>query len=112
MLKILEQSAGNVEKVHVSGGLFKSKVFIQMLANVTGKELCLMQTEDASAIGAVYLALKALGHVESFDDLPKQEASYNCEPQYEEYEKYKTYFQVYLQLYPKLKDIMHLLHKI
>lgn len=112
VLQTLEQSAGKIEKVHVSGGLFKSKVFLQMLANVTGKQLCLMQTEDASAIGAVYLALKALGHVESFTDLPHQEASSFCEPQWEEYEKYKTYFNIYRNLYPQLKDIMYALHKL
>jgi gluconokinase len=112
VLHILEQAVGEVDKIHVSGGLFKSKVFIQMLSNVTGKSLYLMQTEDASAIGAVYLALKALGYVESFEDLPSQEASYVCEPQYVEHEKYRSYFKVYLQLYPTLKDIMHLLHKM
>jgi gluconokinase len=112
VLQTLEQSAGKIDKIHVSGGLFKSKIFIQMLANVTGKSLCLMQTEDASAIGAVYLALKALGHVETFDELPRQEASYICEPQLEEYEKYKVYFGIYRQLYPRFKDVMHDLHKI
>jgi gluconokinase len=110
VLQTIEQSAGNIEKIHVSGGLFKSKVFIQMLANITGKILCLMQTEDASAIGAVNLALKALGHVESFDELPRQEASYVCEPQWEEHEKYKAYFTIYRQLYPRFKDVLHVLH--
>lgn len=111
VLQKLEQSAGTIDKIHVSGGLFKSKVFIQMLANVTGKSLYLMQTEDASAIGAVYLALKALGYVETFDDLPRQEASYICEPQPEEHEKYTSIFEIYIQLYPQLKDIMHVLQK-
>ncbi len=112
VLQILEKSAGSIDKVHVSGGLFKSRIFIQILANVTGKSLCLMQTEDASAIGAVYLALKALGHVETFDELPRQEASYICEPHWEEHEKYKAYFQIYRQLYPRFKDVMHDLYRI
>jgi gluconokinase len=112
VLQKLEQSAGAIDKIHVSGGLFKSKVFIQMLANVTGKSLHLMQTEDASAIGAVYLALKALGYVETFDDLPHQEPSYICEPQQEEHENYRTLFKIYSLLYPQLKDIMHTLHHV
>jgi gluconokinase len=110
VLQILEESAGNVDKIHVSGGLFKSKVFIQMLANVTGKPLYLMQTEDASAIGAVDLALRALGHVESYEDLPEQEASFVCEPQLEVHEKYKMFFNVYKQLYGQLKDVMHTMY--
>ncbi|MCU7550860.1 gluconokinase [Chitinophagaceae bacterium LB-8] len=112
VLQKIEQSAGQINKIHVSGGLFKSKFFIQMLANVTGKSLQLMQTEDASAIGAVYLALKALGYVETFEDLPHQEASYTCEPQPEEHEKYSTFFKIYSQIYPQLKNMMHDLHTI
>jgi gluconokinase len=112
VLQKLEQSAGQIDKIHVSGGLFKSKIFIQMLANITGKTLYLVQTEDASAIGAVYIALKALGYVESFDDLPRQEASFTCEPKPGDHEKYKAYIKLYNQLYPQLKDIMHTLHKM
>lgn len=111
VLQHLEQSAGPIEKIHVSGGLFKSKIFIQMLANVTGKSLHLVQAEDASAIGAVYLGMKALGYVETFDNLPRQEASYICEPQKEEHKKYTDLFKIYSQLYAQLKNMMHVLHK-
>jgi sugar (pentulose or hexulose) kinase len=34
---------------------------VQLLADITGKKLVLLQSDDASAIGAIYLAMEALG---------------------------------------------------
>ncbi|MDB5019691.1 MAG: gluconokinase, partial [Pedobacter sp.] len=60
VLVTVEQSVGNIEQLHVSGGFIHSPLWLQVLSDLTGKKLLLVQTEDASAIGAAILASRAL----------------------------------------------------
>lgn len=61
VLKMLEQASGPIHSLYVSGGIVHSAVWMQLLADVTGKKLRLLQTEDASAVGAALLCFKAMG---------------------------------------------------
>jgi gluconokinase len=38
--------------VHVSGGFVQSEAWLQILADIFNKEICLLNAEDASAVGA------------------------------------------------------------
>lgn len=107
LLNLEKDYSGPIEKIHASGGLFQSKITLQLLADITGKKVHLMQTGDASAIGAVFLGLKALEYVDNFEALPKQEVIETATPDMELHAVYKKYFAVYLKLYDNLKDPMH-----
>ena len=60
ILQDLEKELRPVEYLSVSGGFVQQPVWVQMLADVTQKELRLYQTEDASCMGAAFLAMKHL----------------------------------------------------
>ena len=60
VLKTVEQSSAPIYQINISGGFITSSVWTQMLADITGKKLVIVQQEDASAIGAVFLAMAAL----------------------------------------------------
>jgi gluconokinase len=57
VLQTLETSV-KITQLNVSGGFVSSQVWMQLLADITGKKLVMLQLEDASAIGAAYLALR------------------------------------------------------
>lgn len=60
VLQTIEAGSVTIRELHISGGFTNSPVWTQILADITGKKLYIMQTEDASAIGAAYLAMRAV----------------------------------------------------
>ena len=60
VLNNLEKSSSALKLLHISGGFISSPVWVQMLSNITGKQLKIVQQEDASALGAVFLGMEAL----------------------------------------------------
>ncbi|WP_078549590.1 gluconokinase [Litchfieldia alkalitelluris] len=69
--KALEHSVGESEKIYVNGGLSRSKVWLQILADVFGKEVYVSETHHSAAWGAAWTALVALEKVTSFDEIKK-----------------------------------------
>ncbi|WP_291908386.1 gluconokinase [Chitinophaga sp. CB10] len=57
----LEETAGPIRKISVSGGFTQSHGWIQLMADIFGKEMTLDNRPDASALGAIKLGAKALG---------------------------------------------------
>lgn len=111
ILSSLEEVCGPVEQLYVSGGLVHAAEMMQLLANVTGKKVMVQQNGDASAVGAVYLAQKALGLLQDFTGIPSKAATL-IQPQESAVKVYRHYFAAYKNLYPLLKDAMHSLLSI
>jgi gluconokinase len=108
VLVTLERASGGIDKIHISGGFTTSEVWTQMLADITGKELVVMQEGDASAIGAVLLAMKSLGITEF--PTPEYDQQKNIIPQADNHRVYGIAFKLFKKLYHDLKETMHLLH--
>jgi len=109
--KAMEASGLIINKIHVSGGFVHSKVWLQILADIFNKEICLIHEEDASAIGAGFLGLKSLGYIEKFNQLDTGvHASFV--PNIENHKIHERVFQVYERLYDKLKDEMSSLREL
>ena len=67
--KALERQAGEPEKIFVNGGLARSPLWVQMLADVFGKEVYLSESHHSAAWGAAWTALVAIGKVDSFEEI-------------------------------------------
>lgn len=109
VLEAVAQDAGEIKEINVSGGFVHSTVWMQILADITGKNIILVQTEDASAIGATYLAVKAIGLEEQYPS-PQGTNKEVIKPDLKKHECYRKYFMVYKQLYKDLKQTMRLLN--
>jgi gluconokinase len=109
VLSTLESASGKIDKLHISGGFTTSGVWTQMLADITGKELVIMQEGDASAIGAVMLALQAL-NIEGFA-APEYDRQKSIMSDAENHTVYTNSFGLFKRLYSDLKDTMHWLHE-
>lgn len=106
VLGTVEQYTGEVCQIHVSGGFVHSAVWMQLLADITGKDIVLIQTEDASAIGAAFIAAGAIGLEKGYPAASETERI-TVVPDPERHRNYQQYFLTYQQLYLALKDMMH-----
>ena len=107
----MESTGLSIDRVHVSGGFVRSEEWLQILADIFNKEICLINAEDASAVGAAYLGFKSLNLIHDYEDLkPKQDASYT--PNKENHAVYRKAFAIYEMLYKKLKPEMEMLLEI
>jgi gluconokinase len=112
VLKAVEDSSQQIEEIVVSGGFISSPVWVQLLADITGKKLVLQQTDDASAIGAIYLAMQALQI--DIEQIHVREARDRVviAPDMANHQVYTKVFEVYKTLYFNLKESMHLMHDL
>lgn len=109
VLKTVEDASVTIIQVNISGGFVSSGVWTQILADITGKKLVVLQPEDASAVGAIYLAMQVL-HPEKYDELTNISNATIIQPNSQNHERYIKMFPLFKKLYFDLKDSMHLLH--
>lgn len=112
VLKAVEQPEQPIQHIVISGGFITSDVWVKILADITGKRLVISQTDDASAMGAVYLAMDALGF--SRDLLPHNLNNKHkvVEPDMELHRFYDQLFNVYRNLYSSIKASVHRLYDL
>ncbi|NHC39987.1 gluconokinase [Bacillus sp. MM2020_1] len=97
--KALERLAGKHQKIYVNGGLSRSRLWLQMMADVFEAEIYVPESYHSAAWGAAWTALVAIGKVKSFEDIkeniPMGEA---IVPNKENSEKYKIIYDNYEKL--------------
>ncbi|MFD2654688.1 gluconokinase [Gracilibacillus thailandensis] len=99
----LEEIAGAPTTISVNGGLSKSPLWVQILADVFGKEIQLADTHHGAAWGASWTALVAIGKVESFEQIKENiPIDQVVKPNMKNHERYKAVFTKYQQI---AKDI-------
>ena len=98
-----------VESIHISGGGAKSDTWNQIKADITGKELHRPFELETCALGAAMLAGIGTGIYKSYKDAATRavrfEKSYLPNP--DSHAAYQTAFEVFCDLYPRLKDVFH-----
>jgi len=70
--EILEQLDGivDIKEIVVSGGALRaSKVWAQIIADILGRKLLLVEAPEASLYGAVLLTLETIGNIESIEKI-------------------------------------------
>ena len=111
VLQTLEQSSAVISQVNISGGFISSPIWTQILADITGKKLVIVQQEDASALGALFLAMDALRISLPVEQKPVSHET-DILPNQLNHKTYKNSFLIFKRLYADLKETMHWLHDI
>ena len=104
-LDIIEQMGVGLESVRVSGGGARSAFWRQMLADVFGKRVVTLETQEGSAYGAALLALVGTGVYASVPEVCKaviHEVD-SVSPRPEAAQVYAASHPVYKSLYPALQ---------
>lgn len=97
----LEETAGPVNKISVSGGFTATPEWVQLLADVFQRPMHLQQETDASAMGAVLLAFQALKMETHFVAGPDKVFM----PVKEHAAVYRKNYEVHSKLYGALKAV-------
>lgn len=95
----LERQAGETKRIYVNGGLSRSSLWVQMLADTFGKDVYLSESHHSAAWGAAWTALYAIGEVESLEDI-KQNIPIEAivKPDMVRHTQYKKNFEKYKSL--------------
>ena len=97
-LKTLEEAAGA-----------KSRTWLQLKADITGKEVDSLAVSECGCLGAAILAGVGIGEYSSVDEaveLLVAEVDL-FQPNMDMYEQYAERFAIYSELYPALRDVTH-----
>jgi xylulokinase len=106
-LDIIEGLGGRVDSVRLSGGGARSTLWRQMFADVFGKRVTTLETEEGSAYGAALLALVGTGQYASVNELCKAAVreTASLEPRSADSALYAQGHKTYQALYPAFKVV-------
>lgn len=96
----------SIQAIHASGGFVHSKLWLQILADIFGCKLMLMNTTDASALGAAYLAMRDDGVITDIKELNKEPVA-EFLPNADTHELYRNHFKRFRDLYASVKVLMN-----
>ena len=106
-LDIIEGMGVTADSIRLSGGGARSKFWRQMFADVFGKRVATLETEEGSAYGAALLSMVGTGRYVSVRDLCKAviHETASLEPRADDSDIYARGHKIYQALYPALKVI-------
>lgn len=107
-LETAEESGVAASTLSTVGGAGNSRLWTQIKADVTGKEIAVPSSDTATALGAALLAGVGTGLYETFDQAVEKtvrvKRTYSPNP--EQKEVYDRGYRTYLELYQRLKPLM------
>ena len=101
--KIMEELGLPTQVIYANGGFTGSDNWVQMLADIFGKEVLIRGHQEGSAFGAALLGMKALGVIEHFEDISAAipiRKTYT--PDSTKYQAYQKHFQAYQKMFAHL----------
>ena len=105
VLNAVEETSGLIKTIYLSGGITRTKSWVQLMADITGKKIIINNTADASALGAAFVGMKAVGLINNIQIAGSYLKEINSvEPDLKQHKIYKQYFKVYKNLYNQLKN--------
>jgi xylulokinase len=106
MTLVREAGLGKINQIRVSGGGAKSPIWRQILADVMNAELVTVNTTEGACYGAALLAGVGADIWSTVKEACGKTVKIlnSTQPNPENVEIYKAYYQDYRELYPSLKD--------
>ncbi|HEY0654067.1 MAG TPA: gluconokinase [Chryseosolibacter sp.] len=95
----------SIRQIHVSGGFVRSSAWLQILADIFNIKVCLLNTDDASALGAAFLGLKEMGMISDIKALQPGTVK-EVLPHRAHHELYRKNFEAYRKVYNCTKELM------
>jgi len=101
----IEEAGSPIEVIYASGGFIQSDLWVQMLCNVLNKKVVVSHAADASAMGAIFLAMHHLGYLKEWNEVKNMvEVSGVYYPDENAHRQYLENFMAFNGLYDKVKD--------
>jgi len=105
-LELIKDKGVKIKEIRAIGGGAKSRVWQQILADILGEEINLLNVEEGPALGAALIAGVGVGVYSSFAEAVNRiiKVKKNIAPGIQNSEKYNHYYQLYKKLYYSLKE--------
>lgn len=103
LISIIDEQVKVRPRVILTGGLAKSGMICQLLADILGKEIVTLQSSEGSIMGAAIFGLKAVGALEELNFGREPEILDSYTPCMEVHEKYLKKYKKYA----KLRNALH-----
>jgi xylulokinase len=105
---IFEEHQVKINKIMAVGGGTKNPLWIQMVSDITGKEIATAAVTIGASFGDAMMAAMGIGFFESFDEASKLiKKGKIYKPDRKNHEAYKGYQRIFDELYLRNKDLMH-----
>lgn len=97
-----------VHELRAMGGAANSRVWTQIKADVTGLPIAVPSSDTATTLGAALLAAVGVGLFGGFGEAVRQtvRVTRTHHPDPKNHERYQKLYQIYLELYERLKSTM------
>jgi FGGY-family pentulose kinase len=109
ILDDLRQHGFAVERLFAGGGGARSRLWVQIHADVLGQPIHLPRESEACALGSALVAAVHAGHYPDLSEAARHmvQMAAVVEPYQENKRVYDRYYAKYLATYPALRDLMH-----
>ncbi|MEJ7739803.1 MAG: gluconokinase [Chitinophagaceae bacterium] len=105
VVKALEENGTTVDTIYASGGFIQSDKWVQMLSDILNKRVVISHAADASAMGAVFMALYALGLIKEWNEVKNMVVtSAVFQPDQNASRSYLHNYRIFENLYDTWKD--------
>ncbi|WP_420152620.1 gluconokinase [Siphonobacter sp.] len=105
IVKILEDRE-QITEIYASGGFAKSPFWVQMLADICGKPVCLPETVEAGAWGSALMGMKAEQVIEDYQErMNSLKIRKTFNPDLNHTAQYQRIFERFMKLYEATKSI-------
>jgi gluconokinase len=95
----LKRLAGEPEKIYINGGLARSSFWLQMMADLFGKNIYMPESHHSAAWGAAWTTLVALSEAGSFEEIKENiPMSGIITPNEQNHKRYQEIFAKYARL--------------
>lgn len=113
ILNCFSESDFRIEQIVACGGVLKNKLWLQIIADVTGLPIQKTKFSEAGVLGCAICSCAGLGIYRDLAEAAKTMVQYGerVEPNAENHLHYSYYFEKYRQTYELLAPQMHQLHK-
>ena len=105
-LELIKDKGVKIKEIRAIGGGAKSGIWQQILADVLGEKINLLNVEEGPAFGAALIAGVGVGVYDSFTEAVNRiiKVKKTIVPGIQNAERYNQYYQLYKKLYYSLKD--------
>jgi len=106
IMEAIEENGVRLQVIHAGGGFTQTHAWVQILADILGKKISIVDDADASVLGAICLARITTGSLENFEVISQHSAEEKLFiPSAQFAEVYHTSYHTFIHLYQKLREI-------
>jgi xylulokinase len=106
-IELIRELGGNLDEIVLAGGIAKSKLWLQIIADVTGCVISLPEETEGAAFGGALVAGIGTGLYENAETAIQKTVKIRrgvCNPDPKNHELYTEMYEIYKGLYPALKQ--------